>query len=102
MRAGALIRKPERLDFAEASAMGVNFVVGWLGAVETAQLDKGETIAVFGVCGGVGSAVAQIARVWGARVIGIDRVAPEQAPQRRRSSRAACRSAGSRVRSAPR
>ncbi|MEU9211128.1 hypothetical protein AB0D27_25100 [Streptomyces sp. NPDC048415] len=63
MPAGALIRKPERLDFAEASAIGVNFVVG---AVETAQLDKGETIAVFGVCGGVGSAVAQIARVWGA------------------------------------
>ncbi len=74
----ALVCKPERLGFAEASAIGVNFVVGWLGAVETAQLDKGETMAVFGVSGGVGSAVAQIARARGAQVIGIARVAPEQ------------------------
>jgi NADPH:quinone reductase len=74
--AAALVRKPERLSFEEASAVGVNFVVGWLGAVETAGLDRGETIAVFGVSGGVGGAVAQIARVRGARVIGIDRVRP--------------------------
>ncbi|TKK84138.1 zinc-binding alcohol dehydrogenase family protein [Herbidospora galbida] len=72
----ALIRKPERLTFAEASVLGVNFVVGWLGVVETALLEKGETIAIFGVNGGVGSAVAQIARVRGARVIGIDRKPP--------------------------
>ncbi|WP_371784865.1 quinone oxidoreductase family protein [Streptosporangium subroseum] len=74
----ALVRKPERLSFAEASVLGVTFVVGWLGAVETALLDKGETIAVFGVSGGVGGAVAQIARVRGARVIGVDRVAPAE------------------------
>jgi NADPH:quinone reductase-like Zn-dependent oxidoreductase len=54
----------------------VNFVVGWLGAVDAAQLDKDVTIVVFGVSGGVGGAVAQIARVRGARVIGIDRTAP--------------------------
>ncbi|WP_066368077.1 quinone oxidoreductase family protein [Herbidospora mongoliensis] len=72
----ALVRKPERLSFAEAAVLGVPFVVGWLGAVETALLEKGETIAVFGVGGGVGSAVAQIARVRGARVIGVDRTAP--------------------------
>jgi NADPH:quinone reductase len=74
--AAALVRKPERLSFEEASAVGVNFVVGWLGAVETACLDRGETIVVFGVSGGVGGAVTQIARVRGARVIGIDRVRP--------------------------
>ena len=72
----ALVRKPERLSFEEASAVGVNFVVGWLGAVETAQLSDGETIAVFGVSGGVGGAVAQIARAMGARVIGVDRRRP--------------------------
>ncbi|MDT5241036.1 MAG: NADPH:quinone reductase, partial [Mycobacterium sp.] len=49
---------------------------GWLGAVEAAQVDKDETIAVFGVSGGVGGAVAQIAHVRGARVIGIDRRPP--------------------------
>lgn len=72
----ALVRKPERLSFEEASAVGVNFVVGWLGAVEAAQLADGEIIAVFGVSGGVGGAVAQIARARGARVIGVDRRRP--------------------------
>jgi NADPH:quinone reductase-like Zn-dependent oxidoreductase len=72
----AMARMPESLSFVEAATVGVNFVVGWLGAVEAAQLDKDETIAVFGVSGGVGGAVAQIARARGARVIGIDRRLP--------------------------
>src|SRR3984957_9577701 len=72
----ALARKPERLSFDEASTVGVNFVVGWYGAVETAQLAAGETIAIFGVSGGVGGAVAQIARAVGAKVIGVDRRRP--------------------------
>jgi NADPH:quinone reductase len=73
----ALVRKPQRLSFEEASAVGVNFVVGWLGAVDAAQLTRGETIAVFGVSGGVGGAVAQIAVALGAKVIGVDRRKPE-------------------------
>jgi NADPH:quinone reductase len=72
----ALVRKPERLSFDEASTVGVNFVVAWYGAVETAQLAAGETIAIFGVSGGVGGAVAQIARALGAKVIGVDRRQP--------------------------
>src|SRR5271167_67715 len=72
----ALVHKPERLAFDEASTVGVNFVVAWYGAVETAQLAAGETIAVFGVSGGVGGAVAQIARAIGAKVIGVDRRRP--------------------------
>jgi NADPH:quinone reductase-like Zn-dependent oxidoreductase len=72
----ALVRKPERLSFDEASTVGVNFIVGWYGAVETAGLTAGETIAIFGVSGGVGGAVAQIARAVGATVIGVDRRKP--------------------------
>jgi NADPH:quinone reductase-like Zn-dependent oxidoreductase len=72
----ALVRKPDRLSFDEASAVGVNFVVGWYGAVEVAQLAAGETIAIFGVSGGVGGAVAQIAHALGAKVIGVDRRQP--------------------------
>ncbi|WP_062348537.1 quinone oxidoreductase family protein [Herbidospora yilanensis] len=72
----ALVRKPERLTFPEAAVIGVNFLVGWIGVVETALLEKGETIVIFGVSGAVGSAVAQIGRVRGARVIGIDRRPP--------------------------
>ena len=73
----ALARKPEKLTFDEASTVGVNFVVGWHGAVETAQLKAGETIAIFGVSGGVGGAVAQIAHALGATVIGVDRRKPD-------------------------
>ncbi len=72
----ALVRKPERLSFEAASAVGVNFVVAWYGAVETAQLAAGESIAFFGVSGGVGGAVAQIAHALGAKVIGVDRHRP--------------------------
>jgi NADPH:quinone reductase len=74
--AAALARKPERLSFEEASTVGVNFVTAWHGAVDAAQLAAGENIAVIGVSGGVGGAVAQTARSLGAHVIGIDRVAP--------------------------
>ncbi|MFL4901969.1 zinc-binding alcohol dehydrogenase family protein [Streptomyces sp. MMS24-I2-30] len=74
--AAALACKPERLSFEEAATVGVNFVTGWLGAVEAAQLTKGETIAVFGVSGGVGRAVAQIAHALGAHVIGLARAHP--------------------------
>jgi NADPH2:quinone reductase len=72
----ALARKPERLSFEEASVVGVDFIIGWLGVVEAAQLAEGETIAVFGVSGGVGGAVAQIACALGGHVIGVDRVRP--------------------------
>jgi NADPH2:quinone reductase len=74
----ALVRKPERLSFEEASTVGVNFVTGWLGAVEAAGLTEGETIVVFGVSGGVGGAVAQIAHAMGARVIGVARHEPNE------------------------
>lgn len=76
--AASLARKPERLSFEEASAVGVNFLTGWLGVVEAAQLAKGETIAVIGVSGGVGGAVAQIAHAIGSQVIGGDRVRPAE------------------------
>jgi NADPH:quinone reductase-like Zn-dependent oxidoreductase len=69
----ALSRKPTTLSHAEASAIGVNFVVAWLGTVDYAQLLAGETIAVIGAGGGVGGAVVQIAKARGARVIAVDR-----------------------------
>ncbi|MBE1162864.1 quinone oxidoreductase family protein [Dyella acidiphila] len=69
----ALVRKPAALSHEQASAIGVNFVVAWLGTVTYAQLREGETIAVIGAGGGVGGAVTQIAKSLGCRVIGIDR-----------------------------
>jgi NADPH2:quinone reductase len=70
---GALSRKPSTLSHEQASAIGVNFVVAWLGTVEYAQLKAGETIAVIGAGGGVGGAVVQIAKDRGCRVIAVDR-----------------------------
>jgi NADPH:quinone reductase len=68
-----LSRKPGSLSHAQAAAIGVNFVVAWLGTIEYAQLQGGETIAVIGAGGGVGGAVVQIAKARGARVIAVDR-----------------------------
>src|ERR1700730_12528447 len=62
----ALVRKPERLSFDEASTVGVNFGVAWHRAVETAHV----------VAGGVGGPVAQIAHALGANVMGVDRRRP--------------------------
>jgi NADPH:quinone reductase len=69
---GALVRKPEALSHEQASAIGVNFVVAWQGTVDYAKLVRGETIAIVGAGGGVGGAVAQIAKAIGCRVIGVD------------------------------
>ncbi len=73
---GALVRKPSNLSHEQAAAIGVNFLVAWLGTVEYARLKAGETIAVIGAGGGVGGAVTQIAKAIGTRVIGIDRHLP--------------------------
>lgn len=56
--------------------MGVNFVVGSLGAVETAKPTAWESTAVFGVSGGVGGAVRA------------DRARPRRPCDRRRPGRA--------------
>ncbi|UMB68193.1 quinone oxidoreductase family protein [Mycobacterium paraterrae] len=72
----ALAPKPARLSFDEAATVGVNFVTAWYGLIETAQLVAGETVAVFGITGGVGGAVAQIAHAHDGKVIGLGRRPP--------------------------
>jgi NADPH:quinone reductase-like Zn-dependent oxidoreductase len=72
----ALVRKPSNLAHGPASAVGVNFVIAWLGAVTYAEARAGETMVVVGAGGGVGGAVVQIAKARGCRVIGVDRRPP--------------------------
>jgi NADPH:quinone reductase len=75
----ALARRPAALDQAQAASVGVTFVVGWMGLADYAGLQKGEDVAIVGVSGGVGGAVAQLARALGARrVLGIDRRPPSR------------------------
>ena len=68
----ALCPKPEKMTFEEAGCAGVPFVTAYL-ALRKADLQSGETVAVVGAAGAVGSAAVQIARWWGARTIGIER-----------------------------
>lgn len=65
--------KPKNLTFEEAAASGLNFVTAWIGLVEVAAFAQGETVLVTGAAGGVGGAVAQIAKWRGGRAIGVDR-----------------------------
>lgn len=68
----SLRRKPRTLSLEQAAAVGVTYLAAWLGLVEYAQAGAGETLLVIGANGGVGSAVAQIGKWKGARVIGTD------------------------------
>jgi NADPH2:quinone reductase len=72
----SLRRKPGKLDFDQAAAVGVNYLAAWRGLVDFAGLQAGETVAIIGAGGGVGGAAALIARRIGARVIGVDRARP--------------------------
>lgn len=73
----ALTPKPVRLSAAEAASVGVTSVVAWLGLIDYAALRPGETVAIIGAGGGVGTAVAQIARWRGAsKIVGVDVRAP--------------------------
>lgn len=69
----SLVRKPEKLSHEEAASVGVTFLTAWIGVVEYARLSKGETLAVIGAGGGVGSAAIQLAKYLGARAIAITR-----------------------------
>ena len=60
---------PQGLDFAQAAAMGVNYLTAWRMLFTKARLKPWETVLVFGVGGGVSLAAMQLARAIGARVI---------------------------------
>jgi len=69
----SLVRKPDALTHCAASSVGVTFLTAWLAVVDYARLSKGETLAVIGAGGGVGSAAIQLAKCLGARAIAITR-----------------------------
>jgi NADPH2:quinone reductase len=61
---------PEEVGFDEAAALMVNYQTADHALRDRARLKMGETILVHGATGGVGSAAVQIAKLFGARVIG--------------------------------
>lgn len=70
--AGGAVKVDPRADAAAAGLIGCGVMAGWGAVVNTGQLARGETVAVFG-CGGVGDAALAGAAMTGAsRVIAID------------------------------
>lgn len=60
---------PAHLSFAEAAALGVNFLTAWRMLFTKAQFKPWETVLIFGIGGGVSLAAMQLAKAIGARVI---------------------------------
>ncbi|MGD9874037.1 MAG: NADPH:quinone reductase [Kiritimatiellia bacterium] len=61
---------PDRISFAEGSALGVPYGTAWRALFQRARATAGETAFIHGASGGVGLAAVQIARAAGLRVIG--------------------------------
>jgi NADPH:quinone reductase-like Zn-dependent oxidoreductase len=74
---GQLIAKPPALDWYRAGSLKVVASTA-VAAVRAVSLQPGDTVAVSGAAGGVGSLAVQLAQRTGARVIGI--VSAESAP----------------------
>ncbi len=76
-RGGARV-KPKSLSMVEAASLGVNYLTAFMGLIEKARLKESEVVLVTGAAGGVGSSVIKIAKTKAARVIGVDRQAPDE------------------------
>jgi NADPH:quinone reductase-like Zn-dependent oxidoreductase len=70
VEAADVVPVPAGLDPAEAETVVVNGITAWQMLHRKAQVTAGQTILVHGVNGGVGSTLAQLARLAGVRVIG--------------------------------
>ncbi|WP_076860177.1 NADPH:quinone oxidoreductase family protein [Bradyrhizobium mercantei] len=62
-------RLPDRLGFADATAMGLVYQTAYFALRDRASLQSGETVLVGGAAGGVGVAAIQLAKAFGARVL---------------------------------
>ncbi|MFD9904396.1 medium chain dehydrogenase/reductase family protein [Streptomyces sp. NPDC059063] len=68
--AADLVEVPESVSSADAETLVVNGVTAWQMLHRTARVEAGDTVVVLGANGGVGSALVQLARVAGVRVLG--------------------------------
>jgi NADPH:quinone reductase len=62
--------KPKVLSMEESAAVGTSYITAWMGLIDAAQLQAGETVLVIGATGAVGSAAIGIAKWKGTFVIG--------------------------------
>lgn len=64
-----LYPKPKNISFIEAAAFPLTFLTAWHMLVGRTNLQKGETVFIWGASGGLGSSAIQIAKYLGAKVI---------------------------------
>jgi NADPH:quinone reductase-like Zn-dependent oxidoreductase len=61
--------KPKNISFDEAAAVPLAATTAWQALIDSAKIDKGQTVLIHGGSGGVGSFAIQIAKARGAKVI---------------------------------
>lgn len=74
LRADRLMRKPEALSFAEASALPNTLYAAWNALFSTKSgmdLQPGQTVLIHGAGGGIGTLLVQLAKWRGAHVIAV-------------------------------
>jgi NADPH-dependent curcumin reductase CurA len=67
-----LVRVPARVALGSGlSALGMTGICAWIGLTDFGRPRRGETVLVSGASGGIGSIAGQIAKLMGARTVGI-------------------------------
>lgn len=66
---GEMSIKPKSIDFEKAAAVPLAATTAWQALVDTAKVEKGQTVLIHGGSGGVGCFAVQIAKARGAKVI---------------------------------
>lgn len=72
VREAGIAPKPSNLSFAQAAALGVPFTTAAL-TLEAARAAKGDTVAVIGASGNVGSAIMQLGKLGGCKMLSVAR-----------------------------
>jgi NADPH:quinone reductase-like Zn-dependent oxidoreductase len=70
--AAALVPKPASVSFEEAAAVPTSGLVAYQAVRSQGRVGPGQRVLVNGAAGGVGAYAVQLARVFGARVTGVD------------------------------
>ena len=78
MEARNLAPLPGDVDFAVGASLPISGLTAWQGLFQHGRLRAGKSVLVHGAAGAVGSMVTQLAREFGAHVIGTGRAADRQ------------------------
>jgi NADPH:quinone reductase-like Zn-dependent oxidoreductase len=79
MEARNLAPLPSDVDFTVGASLPISGLTAWQGLFQHGRLQAGQSVLVHGAAGAVGSMVTQLAREFGAHVIGTGRAADRQA-----------------------